>query len=106
MEDAEGTPGLSRELILERLRTRRQALADEFGVAEIALFGSVARGEPGAGSDIDLMVVLSRPLGWDLVLLRDYLASLLGAPVDLVVRNGLERRPGLWDQVRREMVYV
>ncbi|NLX48374.1 MAG: nucleotidyltransferase [Methanospirillum sp.] len=106
MADAAEEQALSRARILARLRAHRQTLAEEFSVAELALFGSVARGEPEAGSDIDLMVVLSRPLGWDIVLLRDYLESLLGAPVDLVVRGGMERRPALWDRVSRELVYV
>ena len=106
MADAAEEQGLSRSQILARLRAHRQTLADGFGVAELALFGSVARGEPEAGSDIDLMVVLSRPLGWDVVLLRDYLESLLGAPVDLVVRGGLVQRPALWNRVSRELVYV
>lgn len=106
MAEAAGTPGLSRERILARLRSNRQTLAEEFGVAELALFGSVARGEPEAGSDVDLMVVLSRPLGWDVVLLRDYLESLLGTPVDLMVRGGLVQRPALWDRVSRELIYV
>lgn len=106
MADVEGIPAPSRERILEHLRAHRRTLAEEFGVAELALFGSTARGEPEAGSDVDLMVVLSRPLGWDLVLLRDYLESLLGAPVDLAVRGGLVRRPALWDRVSRELVYV
>ncbi|MEN6341980.1 MAG: nucleotidyltransferase family protein [Methanospirillum sp.] len=99
-------PALSRESVLARLRAHRRSLADEFGVAEIALYGSVARGDAGAGSDVDLMVVLSRPLGWDLVLLRDYLESILERPVDLVVRGGLEARPTLWDRVSRELVYA
>lgn len=106
MADAGEVQGPSRARILALLRAHREALAREFGVAELALFGSVARGEPEAGSDVDLMVGLVRPLGWDVVLLRDYLESLLGVPVDLVVRGGLERRPALWDRVSRELVYV
>ncbi len=106
MADAAGEQGLSRARILAQLRAHRQMLTEEFGVVELALFGSVARGEPEAGSDVDLMVELSRPLGWDVVLLRDYLESVLGVPVDLVVRGGLVQRPALWDRVSRELVYV
>jgi predicted nucleotidyltransferase len=101
-----GAARLTREQILARLRAHRRTLAEEFGVAELALFGSVACGEAEAGSDIDLMVEFSRPLGWDVVLLRDYLESLLGTPVDLVIRGGLVQRPGLWEHVSRELVYV
>ena len=97
---------MTRDGVIACLRAHLPELSERFGVAEIALFGSVARGEAGPGSDIDLMVVLARPLGWDLVLLRDHLESMLGAPVDLVVRGGLLQRPGLWDEVNRELVYV
>ena len=92
--------------VVTRLRARLPELSNEFGVEEIALFGSVARGESRDVSDIDLMVVLARPLGWDLVLLRDRLEAILEAPVDLVVRGGLQQSPALWDRVRPELVYV
>ena len=99
-------PGGVSDEVLVSLRTHLPDLAEQFGVSEVALFGPVTRGEVEPGNDIDLMVVLSRPLGWDLVLLHDHLESILGAPVDLAVRGGLMRRPGLWDELSREIVYV
>jgi predicted nucleotidyltransferase len=41
--------------VIQQLRYDR-AVLDRFGVGSIALFGSVARGEAGAGSDVDILV--------------------------------------------------
>jgi predicted nucleotidyltransferase len=99
-------PGETCDEVLACLRAHLPDLAEQFGVSGVALFGPAARGEAEPGSEIDLMVVLSRPLGWDLVLLHDHLESILGVPVDLAVRGGLMRRPGIWDELSRQLVYV
>lgn len=46
----------------QALRELRQRLAEEFTVSEVILYGSVARGEAGEESDIDLLIVTSQPL--------------------------------------------
>lgn len=68
-------------------------LCDRFGLAELAVFGSVARGEPSADSDIDLLYELAPGvrLGFDLFDLEDGLAELFGRPVDLVSKAGIHR---------------
>lgn len=56
------------------------------GIEHAAIFGSVARGEGKAGSDLDLAIRL-RPdmrLGWDYFTLDDRVGALLGVAVDLV----------------------
>lgn len=57
------------------------------------LFGSVARGEAGADSDLDLLYVLApgRHLGFSINRLEDELAELFGRPVDLVSKTALHR---------------
>lgn len=42
------------------VETRRR-LAEEFGVRDIVLFGSVARGQAEAESDLDLLVLVPQP---------------------------------------------
>lgn len=53
--------------------------------------GSIARGEPDDGSDIDLLYELAPDarLGWEIVDLEDELADLFGRPVDLVAKKAL-----------------
>ena len=72
---------------------RLASLCDRFGVAELAVFGSVARGEASADSDIDLLYELAPgvQLGFDLFDLEDGLAELFGRPVDLVSKAGIHR---------------
>ena len=42
--------------MLALLRANRSRLADRYGVRELAVFGSVARGEATETSDVDLIV--------------------------------------------------
>jgi predicted nucleotidyltransferase len=59
----------------------------------IAVFGSVARGDDQAGSDIDFLVDFEPGSSlFDLVHLQDELSTLLGCPVDVVAVGGLKPR--------------
>jgi predicted nucleotidyltransferase len=55
------------------------------------LFGSFARGEETADSDVDILVVLdhSQPVGLKFFGMYEELKELLGRPVDLVVDRSL-----------------
>lgn len=81
-------------------------LCRRYGIAELSVFGSVARGENWPGSDVDLLYVLvsdnsdSKGSLWDLWDLRNELAQLLGRKIDLVPKNSLHwaiRDQGLTD---------
>ncbi len=71
-----------------RVTERREAVLEvlrEHGAWQPRIFGSVARGEDRADSDLDLLVELPRPDYIGLGELRAVLEGLLGVPVDLVV---------------------
>lgn len=71
--------------------TEVAALCRRFGIAELSVFGSAARGDDGPDSDVDLLYV-SAPdasLGLEIVDLHEALEALLGRPVDLVPKEGL-----------------
>jgi hypothetical protein len=83
-----------RDSIVERLRQHRHAL-ERFGVVSLALFGSSARGEAKAHSDIDLLVDFAphRPSGlFEFVELKHHLEGLLGRPVDLTTTANIKPR--------------
>ena len=65
-------------------------LASEHGVRDVRIFGSVARGQAGPSSDLDLLVRLEpgRSL-LDLIGLKQDLEDLLGIPVGVVTDAAL-----------------
>jgi uncharacterized protein len=65
-------------------------VARNHGVRDVRVFGSGARGERGASSDLDLLVTLEpgRSL-MDLVAVKQDLEDLLGCKVDVVTENSL-----------------
>lgn len=70
-----------------RLRAAKQELlkcAAEYGARNVRVFGSVARGDDGPDSDVDLLVDLDAGRGLlDLAELCDTLSDLLGERVDV-----------------------
>jgi predicted nucleotidyltransferase len=88
------------------LQAHREILL-QYGVQEVRVFGSTARGEAGDGSDIDLLVDYdpSARVGlFAFVRLRRRLSELLGCPVDLVTTDALH--PALREDILREAVRV
>ena len=90
--------------IIETLRQHEDELHRQ-GVAHVALFGSVARGDARPDSDIDILIDLdpdARLSVFDYVGLKDYIAGLFEADVDVVNREGL--KPYLKPAVLAEIV--
>ena len=82
-----------------------KALAADHGFTRLAVFGSVARGEAGPASDIDLLV--EAPPGtssFGLVRFQQLIKQALGRHVDVIEYGGL--KPGLDDDIRREAVLL
>lgn len=79
-----------------RLRRRRAAvlaLAAKHGISDLRVFGSVARGEEGPTSDLDLLVHLPADAGlFALGRFREELEALLHVPVDVVPDDGVKPR--------------
>jgi uncharacterized protein len=78
---------------LDVIRARREAilgLAKQYGIRRVRIFGSVARGEDHAGSDIDVLIEFEpgRSL-LDQVGFRQDLEEMLGRPVDVVSERGI-----------------
>jgi uncharacterized protein len=78
---------------LARVREQILAVAARHGAGNVRVFGSVARGEADAASDIDFLVDFEpgRSL-LDLAALLVDLEDLLGHPVDVVTEPGLKAR--------------
>ena len=92
---------------VQRLLTEKHdeilRIAARHGAKNIRVFGSVARGDADAASDVDVLVDMEP--GRSLLdmggLLMD-LQDVLGCPVDVVTERGL--RPRIRDRVLKEAV--
>jgi uncharacterized protein len=78
---------------IRALGPRLAQLCEKYGIAELSVFGSVARGEDRPDSDIDLLYVRvpGNDLGMSYFALQEDLEELFGRPVDLVPKEGLHR---------------
>ncbi|MFH1873253.1 MAG: nucleotidyltransferase family protein [Pseudomonadota bacterium] len=87
------------------LHVARITLGTDVGISSLAVFGSVARGEQGCQSDIDVIVNFDRP-----ATLRGYfsvqrlLENTLGREVDLVTEKAL--RPEMRQAVERDAIHA
>lgn len=78
------------ELLIHHRDEVISAVADA-GARNVRVFGSVARGEDVADSDIDLLIDIPSPFSlFDLERLRLQLVELVGHEVDLVPARGLK----------------
>ena len=88
------------------LQERKNYLVEKFGVIEIAIFGSYARGEQMKDSDVDLIVDFK--VGWktfdNYMDLKFYLEELFGKKVDLVIKSAIN--PRIKPFIIEEAIYV
>ena len=105
-----GVPGHDAER--ERVIALLRAHADDIrrrGVTRLALFGSIARGEAGPSSDIDLLIEVdpyARFTLVDLAGLERFLTGLLHRPVEFAFASRLRERPRIWRRVQADTLEV
>lgn len=99
---------MTRDLIIEKIRTQKEWLARSFHISRIGLFGSYAVGAPTDESDVDLIYELKdgKRLGYkDVFELEHYLKHLLNIDkVDLV--NQRYVNPIIEDEIQKTVIYV
>ncbi len=96
---------ITRAEILQRLTGCKAELVERFDVRELGLFGSAARDDLNADSDVDLLVDFAHPptlTGY--MRLKFRLEEMLGMPVDLVTKSGLKPRADTY--VQKDLIRV
>ena len=74
------------------LQSKLAPIFRHYGVKRAAGFGSVARGDDGPKSDVDVMVKLGKPMGLvGFVGLVNEMEEKLGRKVDLVTEGGVNK---------------
>jgi uncharacterized protein len=98
---------MKRDDVLEIIASHRAELGSKFRVKSLALFGSVARDEAAADSDVDFLVEFDGgPVGlFHLSRTQHYLEDILGVPrVDLALHDAL--KPAIRERTLKETVRV
>ena len=100
---AKGNGRHTRRSVLKTLADRREEVR-AFGVRRLGLFGSAVRDEARGASDLDFLVEFQNPSFDSYMGLLEYLETLFGRPVDLVLANTL--KPRLRESILRETVHA
>jgi predicted nucleotidyltransferase len=97
---------MDRDAVIATLRAHRADL-ERMGVIHAALFGSVARGEAGPESDIDIAIDMDYDVVgglWEYGGLKQQIADLFSGRVDVVNQRTL--KPGIRETVARDLIYA
>lgn len=96
---------IQRDAALEILRCFKSEFEEHYGVTALGLFGSVARGQSGDTSDVDVVVCMKNPNLFRLVHVKETLEEALHEHVDIV--HYRERMNGfLKNRIDKEAIYV
>lgn len=96
---------MNRSRALELLTQSKPTLAARYGVTQLALFGSTARNDARADSDIDILVAFDGPATSERYFgVQFYLEDLFGCKIDLVTEKAL--RVELRTFIEKEAVRV
>ncbi len=90
--------------VLNQISSIREELNERFTVKRIGIFGSFARGEEKAESDIDIIVELDEQTFDHYMELKFRLEEVLQRPVDLIIADTV--KPRLKPIIEREVIYV
>lgn len=94
----------SKQEYIEIIDRNSSVLRSEFGIRSLCLFGSVARNEQKADSDVDICVDMDAKM-FLVIRLKRFLETILGTSVD-VVRLRKNLNPFLKSEIERDGVYV
>lgn len=90
---------------LSLLKARKQEMVQKFGVRQLAVFGSTARDEARADSDVDVLVEFDGNATFDRFMgLQIYLEGLLRTGIDLTTPSAI--RPRMRAMIEKDLVYV
>ena len=96
---------MGRDDILAILRDFKQNFADKYGILEIGIFGSIARGEDREDSDVDICIKTKTPDPFALVHIKEEIENRVQRHVD-IVRMREKMNPFLKERIEKEGVYV
>ena len=103
--DSRGELRTENERILDILRVFKLNNADKYGIESLALFGSFARNEQNANSDIDILVSLKSPSLYLYASLKSNLEAILSHEVDIISAKS-KLREEFKESISKDLIYV
>jgi hypothetical protein len=96
---------LSAEKLRALLKEFKEKRGAEYHLLSLGYFGSYARGEATAQSDVDIVFETNKPNLFTTVIMKQDLEALLGRPVD-VIRLRVMMNPRMKARIIKEATYV
>lgn len=95
----------STEEVIDILREFKRTSGEKYGIEQLALFGSTARGEQREGSDIDVCVKLRKTTFRIYMTIKEELEKLFHTKVDVLTKHDNMRK--LFQQnIERDAIYI
>jgi predicted nucleotidyltransferase len=94
----------TRQQLFDKLRELKPMLYQKYGISRIGVFGSYAIDAQDKDSDVDLLIELTRPLGWTYFGLASRFKELLHTKVDVATVN--ELKPLIKKEVLKQVIYI
>ena len=97
---------LSTDEIMSYLKQNMAVLNERFGVTRVGIFGSFARGEQSAGSDIDMVVEMEKDRKniHSFLKLKRFLEKEMEREIDLGFEHSL--KPTIKEKVIKQIIYA
>lgn len=96
---------MDKEEIRKKITGQLPYLRQKYHVKRLGIFGSVVKNQQRKGSDVDMLVEFTSPIGFfDFIRLENFLTKALNQKVDLVSKRAL--KPAIKDNVLKEALYV
>lgn len=96
---------MSQSEILKILRAFKESCAEQYGIISLGLFGSAARGESQAGSDVDVVIKLKKQDLFNMIGIKQDLEETLHTNVD-VISYREKMNSFLKSRIDKEAIYV
>jgi len=96
---------LTRESALNILRAKKEYFAKKYGVTALGIFGSLARNQAAAESDVDVVVKMEKPDLFFMVHVKEDLENAYQKKVD-IIRYRERMNSFLKQRIDAEVIYV